>query len=244
MRLALLATGTDSVAVGVTVVATLLVVALAVAVGYLLKTVREMRREAQGLAREAQELLDELGSTVRRAGMEVDRVDRMVGSAEAISDAVGSASKLVGGAMAGPLIKLVAFGSGLGRAVRLVRRARHRAGMLAHPQRTGAGVRAREAGLPRVPLPARAAATAAASRQADVPSLDLVGSGRGGGVRGLQMGRAQGPPAAGTVPTGKPAPSPGGLRNSQSGARQSGRQDRRPAHCRRRRAERDGLQRG
>ena len=44
MRLALLATGTDSVAVGVTVVATLLVVALVVAVGYLLRAVREMRR--------------------------------------------------------------------------------------------------------------------------------------------------------------------------------------------------------
>jgi hypothetical protein len=122
MRLALLATGTDSVAVGVTVVATLVVVALAVAVVYLLKAVREIRLEAQGLAREATELLDELDSTVRQAGMEVERVDRMVGSAEAISDAVGSASKLVGGAMAGPLIKLVAFGSGLARAARLVRR--------------------------------------------------------------------------------------------------------------------------
>jgi hypothetical protein len=84
--------------------------------------VRVMRREAQGLAREALELLDDLGSTVRRAGMEVDRVDRMVGSAEAISDAVGSASKLVGVAMAGPLIKLLALGSGLARAARLVRK--------------------------------------------------------------------------------------------------------------------------
>jgi hypothetical protein len=97
-------------------------VALAVAVGYLLKAVRELRREARGLAREAEELLVELDSTVRRAGLEVERVDRMVGSAEVISEAVGSASKLVGGAVAGPLIKLVAFGAGLGRAARLVRR--------------------------------------------------------------------------------------------------------------------------
>ena len=44
MRLELLDTGTDSVAVGVTVVATLLVVALVVAVGYLLVSFADARR--------------------------------------------------------------------------------------------------------------------------------------------------------------------------------------------------------
>ena len=55
---------TDSVAVGVTVIATLVIVALAGAVWYLLKTVRELRQEADGLAREAEELLDEMDLTV------------------------------------------------------------------------------------------------------------------------------------------------------------------------------------
>jgi hypothetical protein len=112
---------TDPVAVGVTVVATLVVVALVGAVWYLLKAVRDLRQEAQGLAREAEELLGELDLTVHQAGLEVERVDRMVGSAEAISDAVGSASRLVGGAVTAPFIKVVAFGSGVARGLRLVR---------------------------------------------------------------------------------------------------------------------------
>jgi hypothetical protein len=112
---------TDSVAVGVTVIATLVIVALAGAVWYLLKTVRELRQEADGLAREAEELLDEMDLTLHQAGLEVDRVDRMVGSAEAISDAVGSASRLVGGAVTAPFIKVVAFGTGVARGLRLVR---------------------------------------------------------------------------------------------------------------------------
>jgi hypothetical protein len=112
---------TDTLAVGVTVIATLVIVCLLVAIGYLLKVARELRRQALELAQTAEQLLDELGATVRHAGMEVERVERMVGSAEAISDAVGSASRLVGGALAGPFIKLVALGSGAVRMARLVR---------------------------------------------------------------------------------------------------------------------------
>ncbi len=115
---------TDTVAVGVTVIATLVLVALAASVGYLLKAVRELRQEASGLAREAGDMLGELDMTVHRAGLEVERVDRMVGSAEAISDAVGSASRLVGGAMTTPFIKVVAFSSGVARGLRLVRGSR------------------------------------------------------------------------------------------------------------------------
>jgi hypothetical protein len=112
---------TDTLAIAVTVVATLVVVGLLAAAGYLLESVRELRRQADALAQEAQQLLAELGETVRQAGVEVERVDRMVGSAEAISDAVGSASRLVGGVVAEPLIKVVAFGSGLARVARIVR---------------------------------------------------------------------------------------------------------------------------
>jgi hypothetical protein len=112
---------TDTVAVGVTVIATLVIVALAASVGYLLKAVRELRQEAEDLARQAADVLGELQTTVRQAGLEVDRVDRLVGSAEAISDAVGSASRLVGGAVASPFIKVVAFGAGLNKGIRLAR---------------------------------------------------------------------------------------------------------------------------
>jgi methyl-accepting chemotaxis protein len=125
MRLLL---ATDAVAVGVTVIATLVLVALAAAVGYLLKCVRDLRREARELAREADALLGDLDLTVRQAdltvreaGREVERVDRMVGSAEAISDAVGSASRLVGGAVTAPFIKVVAFATGVAKGLRMVR---------------------------------------------------------------------------------------------------------------------------
>lgn len=120
MRPDLLAT-TDVLAVEVTVVATLVVVALVAAIVWLLKSVRVLRRQADALAYEAEQLLDELGQTVRQAGAEVERVGRIVGSAEAISDAVGSASRLAGGVVTEPLIKLVAFGSGVARVARVIR---------------------------------------------------------------------------------------------------------------------------
>jgi len=120
MHLPLLA-ATDTVAVGVTVVATLVVVGLLAAVASLLGAARHLRRQADDLRHEAAELLDEISATVREAGLEVERVERMVGSAQAISEVVGSASRLVGGAMSSPFIKLVALGSGVARGLRLVR---------------------------------------------------------------------------------------------------------------------------
>ena len=112
---------TDVVAIGVTVVATLVVVALVGSLWYLLSSARQLRRETEALTQEAHELLDDLDDAVLQAGAEVDRVDRLVGSAEAISDAVGSASRVLGGALAEPVIKLVALASGIARVVRAMR---------------------------------------------------------------------------------------------------------------------------
>ncbi|MGC8626801.1 MAG: hypothetical protein ACP5VR_04445, partial [Acidimicrobiales bacterium] len=109
---------TDAVAVGVTVLSTLLLLGLVGAVSYLLRVVHELRREARELSLESRRLLGELDQTVRQAGREIERVDRMVGSAEAITEAVGSASHLVGGVVTKPLIKVVAFASGVARGVR------------------------------------------------------------------------------------------------------------------------------
>jgi methyl-accepting chemotaxis protein len=113
---------TDPVAVGVTVVATLVVAGLVMALIHLLRAARQVRDEAEALAQEAAQLLDEIGQTVREAGAEVYRVERMVGSAEAISDAVGAASRLVGGAVGEPLIKFVSVVSGIARVVQALRR--------------------------------------------------------------------------------------------------------------------------
>lgn len=117
----MLVAATDTVAVEVSVLATVVVIGLVAATVYLLVCVRRLRREAEALAGQTEELLYELSSVLRQAEADVERVDRMVGSAEAISGAVGSASRLVGGAVASPLIKAVAFGSGLVKGAKLVR---------------------------------------------------------------------------------------------------------------------------
>jgi len=83
---------------------------------------------------------------VRQAGAEVERVDRMVGSAEAISEAVGSASRLVGGVVTEPLIRLVALGSGVARVARVVR-----SGARRRPRSRRTITVARENRLPRGP---------------------------------------------------------------------------------------------
>ena len=120
MQATLLAS-TDVVAVGVSVVSTLVVVSLLASALYLLRAARGLRRQAVALAEESDRLLCELDRAVGQAGAEIERVDRMVGSAEALSEAVGSASRLVGGVVAEPLIKLVALGSGIARGARVAR---------------------------------------------------------------------------------------------------------------------------
>jgi hypothetical protein len=112
------ATAGDAVAIAVAVVSTVVMIALCAALVYLVKAARQLRREASALANEAGQLIEEMASAVERAQEELQRVDRMVGSAEAISDVVGSASRLVGGVVADPLIKLVALGSGIAEGAR------------------------------------------------------------------------------------------------------------------------------
>jgi predicted PurR-regulated permease PerM len=142
---------TDAVALAVTAVATLVVVALLAAAWYVLRAVRELRRQAEQLSREAGELLADIRSQVLEAGAEVDRVERMVGSAEAISDAVGQASRLVGSVVVGPLIKVVAFVTGVGEGYRSLRQrsrkpARQRRALPRRPRRIARGTRALKAG--------------------------------------------------------------------------------------------------
>jgi hypothetical protein len=123
------AAGDETVAVGVTVVGTLVVAALAAAVAFLLYQARSLRQAAAELRRDSAARLDELDRTLARAagelgraGAELDRVGDLIGSAESISDAVGGASRLASTAMAGPVIKAVALGSGAARAGRRLRR--------------------------------------------------------------------------------------------------------------------------
>src|SRR5579875_832932 len=117
----LAASGSDTVAVGVTVVATLVVVALAAGLVYVVSVARRLQRAAADLERRSNELMATLEVAVDRAELQVQRVDDLVGSAELISDAVGQASRTAGMAVSGPVIKAMAFGAGAARAGRRLR---------------------------------------------------------------------------------------------------------------------------
>jgi hypothetical protein len=66
----------------------------------------------------------ELGDTVRSANAELERVGGVIGTAEAISGTVDSASRLAYLAFSNPVIKGMAVASGTGRAARSLRRGR------------------------------------------------------------------------------------------------------------------------
>jgi hypothetical protein len=59
--------------------------------------------------------------TIHEARRELERVDDLVGSAEALTETVGSAGRLAHAAVSSPLIKLMAFGAGTARAGRRLR---------------------------------------------------------------------------------------------------------------------------
>jgi hypothetical protein len=120
----LAADGGGAVAIGVTVVATLVVVALLAVVFQLVRAARAMRLAADELARNSALLLRDLRATVTDATAELDRVDGLIGTAEAITETVGSASRLTYAALSNPVIKVLAFGSGTARATRRLRHAR------------------------------------------------------------------------------------------------------------------------
>jgi hypothetical protein len=113
----------DAVVIGVTVLATLVVLGGLAAVGSLLRTARELRALAEELSEHTRAILGDVEVTVSRARDELDRVDNLVGSAEAITQTVGSASRLAKVALSRPVIKVVALGAGTARAGRRIRKA-------------------------------------------------------------------------------------------------------------------------
>jgi hypothetical protein len=77
----------------------------------LAKLVAELRSETIPLVREARTVVD-------HAATEMERVGDVLGNAEAVSATVDSASRLAYRAFSNPVVKTVAFGSGLGGAFR------------------------------------------------------------------------------------------------------------------------------
>jgi hypothetical protein len=90
----------------------------AVCVVLLGRRLRALRQVVLELRTEALPLVHQARVVVDQAASEMERVGDVLGSAEAVSATVDSASRLAYRAFANPVVRVLAFGSGLGGALR------------------------------------------------------------------------------------------------------------------------------
>jgi hypothetical protein len=99
--------------------------ALIVVLMRVLDTLRDVKDEVRSLRAETRPLIEEMHRSTREASAVVDaaredleRFDRVLGSAEAISDAVAGSGRVARVALSTPVIKTAAIATGTQRAVR------------------------------------------------------------------------------------------------------------------------------
>lgn len=104
--------------------------ALVVVLSRVLDTLRSLRAEIVTLRAETKPLLRDLNASTREARdalqearHDLDRFDLLLGSAEAISDAVSGGGRVARAALSAPVIKTAALATGTRRAWRRLRRA-------------------------------------------------------------------------------------------------------------------------
>lgn len=112
----------DVIAVVAATVVAMLVGACLVLVVTLTRALRSLREAVDELREETIALLDDAAAAVHAAAVEVERVDRLVTSAERLSGAVDAASGLAYRTLASPVVKAMAFGTGVSRAAQRLRR--------------------------------------------------------------------------------------------------------------------------
>jgi hypothetical protein len=103
----------DVLAVVAATVVAMLVAGLAVVLVALTRALRDFRASVTAFQTEALQLLDDARTSVADAAIEIDRVERLVTSAEKVGDAKR--------ALATPVVKAMAFGTGVSRATRKLR---------------------------------------------------------------------------------------------------------------------------
>jgi hypothetical protein len=111
-------------AVIASVVGTLLIVGFFVAFAGLLRTLRTLTTAVEDLRAEVVPLASQWRRAVDQANAELVRVDSLLNTAESVSQTVDSASRLAYLALSNPIIKVLAFSAGTGRAFRALRRNR------------------------------------------------------------------------------------------------------------------------
>jgi uncharacterized protein YoxC len=103
----------DVLAVVAATVVTMLVAVFVTLLVSLARTLRELRVTVDGLREDAIALLAATEDAVNDAAVEIDRVERLVTSAERLGEAKR--------AIATPVVKAMAFGSGVSRAAQRLR---------------------------------------------------------------------------------------------------------------------------
>jgi hypothetical protein len=111
-------------AIGLAVAAGVLVVAAAGALAAALRAMRAVRSTLEDLRREADPALAGLREAVSKANAELARVDGLLGTAESVAGTLDAGSRLAYLAFSNPVVKLLAFGTGVGRGLRRLRRGR------------------------------------------------------------------------------------------------------------------------
>lgn len=95
--------------------------ALVVVLVRVLDTLGELRREVHELRTETRPLLTDLRAAADGARHDLARFDRVLGSAEALSEAVGGSGRAARQVFSAPAIKLAGLATGTSRAVRRLR---------------------------------------------------------------------------------------------------------------------------
>jgi hypothetical protein len=111
----------DAVAIAVAAVSAAVIVVLLFAALSLRNSARDLRLLVEEMTDHASAVIGAAEETITRAQGELARVDDLIGSAEAITETVGTASRLAHATLATPFIKLLAFGAGTARAGRRLR---------------------------------------------------------------------------------------------------------------------------
>jgi hypothetical protein len=103
----------DVLAIVAATLVTILVAVLATLLVLLARMLRELRETVEVFRADALVLLEQTESAVHDAAAEVDRVERLVSSAERLDEAKR--------AIASPVVKAMAFGTGVSRAAQRLR---------------------------------------------------------------------------------------------------------------------------
>ena len=111
----------DVLAVVAATVVTLVVGALAAMLVALARTLRDLRLTLSALDEEILTVVDDAHTAVREAAHDIDRVERLVSSAERITQTVDGASRAAARTIASPVVKAMAFGTGVSRAAQRLR---------------------------------------------------------------------------------------------------------------------------